>query len=139
MNIEIKISEQELSIDECFSFINDIRYGGNCLFVGTVRNHSNNEDITHLDFESYRPMAIKELSKIAQVVEEKYQDIKIYISHFVGHAPLGTKVVIIGVATKHRKASFEACAYIIDTLKETVPIWKKEFLENGSYWVNARP
>lgn len=137
--IDIQLSSEKLSIDACYDFVVDDACGGICLFVGTVRNKNKGESVTHLDFESYEPMAIKELKKIAQSCIENFEVSKISIHHRTGYVGITEKAVIIAVSTIHRKKAFEACEHAIDSLKENVPIWKKEFLENGSYWVNARP
>jgi len=84
-------------------------------------------------------MAIKEMQKIADYAKWKWKAEKIAIHHRVGSLTIGEIAVVIAVATPHRKASFEACEYCIDTLKETVPIWKKEFFEGGEIWVAAHP
>jgi molybdopterin synthase catalytic subunit len=135
----IKISDTALSIDEAYQFVLDASCGGNCLFIGTVRNRNKGKTVTHLNFESYAPMAIKEMDKIADQCLKKFEVTKIAIHHRSGHVGLKDIAVIIAVSSPHRASGFEACQYAIDTLKETVPIWKKEHLEDGSYWVGARP
>ena len=135
----IKISSTTLSIDEAYDFILEESCGGNCLFVGTVRNKNKGKTVTHLDFETYDSMAIREMEKIADQCLEKFDVSKIAIHHRSGHVGLKDIAVIIGVSSPHRADGFKACQYAIDTLKETVPIWKKEHLEDGSYWVGARP
>ena len=92
-----------------------------------------------LEFESYEPMAIKEMQKIAERAAAKWPVEKMVIHHRVGVLGIGEIAVIIAVATPHRKAAFEACEFAIDTLKETVPIWKKEIFEDGEVWVAAHP
>jgi len=138
-NTSVQILKDPLSIDDTYQFILDESCGGNCLFIGTVRNKNKGKTVTHLDFESYEPMAIKEMAKIADQCIERFDVYKIAIHHRSGHVGLKDIAVIIAVSSPHRNAAFEACQYAIDTLKETVPIWKKEFLEDGSYWVGARP
>ena len=138
-NINIEIRDCALSLDECYDFIVNETCGGICVFVGTVRNHNKGEDVTHLEFESYAPMAIKEMIKIAYECIKRFGCKKVAIHHRVGAVNIKEKAVIIAVSSTHRKKAFEACEFAIDTLKETVPIWKKEFLTNGSYWVNAHP
>lgn len=135
----IEIIATTLSIDNAYQFVLDERCGGNCLFVGTVRNKNKGKTVTHLDFETYESMAVKEMDKIADQCIEKFGLAKIAIHHRSGHVGLKDIAVIIAVSSPHRAAAFEACQYAIDTLKETVPIWKKEHLEDGSYWVGARP
>ncbi|MBT8234537.1 MAG: molybdenum cofactor biosynthesis protein MoaE [Saprospiraceae bacterium] len=137
--MDIQILGDNLSIDTCYQYVIDETCGGIVLFVGTVRNHNKGKDVTHLDFETYESMAIKELSKIADECVEKFQSKKLSIHHRKGHVGIKDIAVIIAVSSIHRKKAFLACEYVIDQLKERVPIWKKEFLTDGSYWVNARP
>ena len=135
----IKILDSPLSIDEAYQFVLDLTCGGNCLFVGTVRNKNKGKTVTHLDFESYEPMALKEMDKIADQCLEKYDIKNIAIHHRSGHVGLTDIAVIIAIASPHRVDAFAACEFAIGSLKETVPIWKKEHLEDGGYWVGARP
>lgn len=138
-NIFLDIAGKSLSLDDCHAFMEDDKYGGNVIFVGRVRNHSQGKEVSHLEFEAYIPMALKEMRKIATKITDEFPECKIYCSHRVGKLEIGEVAVLIGIATKHRIKAFEYCAYFIDTLKETVPIWKKEYWEDGSHWVNARP
>lgn len=84
-------------------------------------------------------MAIKELDKIANEASKRFEITAISIHHRVGELKVGEIPVIIAVGSPHRKAAFDACQYAIDTLKETVPIWKKEFFTDGDVWVSAHP
>lgn len=138
-NVDIKILATQLSIDDCYDFVLNEGCGGLCLFVGTVRNHNKGEVVTHLDFEAYEAMAIKEMEKIAKKALAMHGVNRICIHHRTGTVGIKEKAVIIAVSSVHRKAAFEACEFAIDALKENVPIWKKEFLLDGSHWVNARP
>jgi molybdopterin synthase catalytic subunit len=138
-NTHIHISSEPLSIDEAYGFVLDESCGGNCLFIGTARNHNKGEKVTHLDFETYESMAIKELEKIAERCLEQFDIQKIRIDHRKGEVGLKDIAVIIAVSAVHRKAAFEACEYAIDELKKSVPIWKKEYLESGAHWVSDRP
>lgn len=138
-NFDIQILEQALSIDACYDFIVDETCGGICLFVGTVRNHNKGVPVTHLNFEAYHTMALKEMKQIAKECIANLNAKKVAIHHKEGDAGIKDKAVIIAVSSIHRKAAFEACEYAIDQLKSRVPIWKKEHLEDGSYWINARP
>ncbi|MEL6718668.1 MAG: molybdenum cofactor biosynthesis protein MoaE, partial [Bacteroidota bacterium] len=90
-------------------------------------------------FEAYEPMAVSEMRKIAEQAAHRWEARNISIHHRVGTLQVGEIAVIIAVATPHRKAAFEACQFAIDTLKETVPIWKKEIFEDGEVWVAAHP
>lgn len=139
MDYQIKITNQSLSIDEAFAFINHPNLGGNCIFVGTVRRKTEDQMTESLEFESFETMAKKEMEKIAQGLLMEFGPGKCYMSHLIGNAVPGQIVVIIALATAHRKNAFLGCEQGIDTLKKVVPIWKKEILEDGSYWVNAHP
>ncbi|KXX69826.1 molybdenum cofactor biosynthesis protein MoaE [Flammeovirga sp. SJP92] len=109
------------------------------VFIGTVRDNLVGKKVTKLFFEAYETMAVSELQKIADTVKEKFKADKVSIVHAVGDCEVGEIAVVIAVSTPHRKASFEACEYAIDTLKETVPIWKREYFEDGSHWVFSHP
>lgn len=135
----IRISSEKLNLQECYDFVADPSCGGIAVFVGTVRNATQNKAVKQLDFSTYKPMAIKEMQKIADDALEKFKIHKIAIHHAEGLLQISDVPVIISVSSAHRKAAFEACQYAIDTLKETVPIWKKEYFEDGEVWVNAHP
>jgi len=138
-NIDIQILDSDLSIDACYNFVTDESCGAVTLFVGTIRNHNKGKHVKYIDFESYRPMAINEMRKIAVDCMSKFKVNKISMHHLEGRANILSKAVIIAVSTVHRAESFEACLFLIDHLKLNVPIWKKESLIDGSYWVNSRP
>ncbi len=135
----IDISSSPLNVMDCFNMASISDAGGQAIFVGTVRNQTQNKKVLKLLFESYTPMAIKEMQKISLTLEERWGALKVVIHHRVGELLVGDIAVIIAVSTPHRAAAFEACQYAIDTLKETVPIWKKEFFEDGEIWVAAHP
>ena len=135
----IKITREKLRLDECYKFVTDPSCGGIAIFVGTVRNSTQNKEVSQLDFSTYKSMAIKEMQKIANSVLEQFNAHKIAIHHAEGILKIGDIPVIITVAAPHRKAAFAACQYAINTLKETVPIWKREFFSDGEVWVNAHP
>lgn len=137
--ISVHITSKKLDIQQCYDFVNDASCGGIALFVGTVRNATQNKEVLQLDFSAYEPMALKEMHKIAETALSKYNIAKIAIHHAVGTLKIGDIPVIIAVAAPHRGAAFDACQYAIDALKETVPIWKKEYFEDGQVWVNAHP
>ena len=138
-NIGIKITSNKLNLQDCYDFVQDASCGGIALFVGTVRNLTQDKKVTLLDFSTYKPMAIKEMEKIAKQAIEQFSIKKIAIHHSEGKLNIGEIPVIIAVSSPHRKEAFKACQFAIDTLKETVPIWKKEHFTNGEIWVNAHP
>ena len=138
-NTSIKITSEKLSLEECYEFVTDDSCGGIVAFVGTVRNSTQSKEVTQLDFSTYKPMAIKEMQHIAEIAIKKFEIKKMAIHHAEGMLQIGDIPVIITVGAPHRKAAFEACEFAIDTLKETVPIWKKEYFSDGEVWVNAHP
>ena len=138
-NTSIKITSEKLSLEECYEFVTDDSCGGIVAFVGTVRDSTKSKDVTQLDFSTYKPMAIKEMQHIAEIAIKKFEIKKMAIHHAEGMLQIGDIPVIITVGAPHRKAAFEACEFAIDTLKETVPIWKKEHFSDGEVWVNAHP
>ncbi len=137
--ISIKITNKKLNLQDCYDFVQDASCGGIVLFVGTVRNKTKEKSVILLDFSTYKPMAIKEIKKIAEVALDKFDILKIAIHHAEGELNIGEIPVIISVSSPHRKAAFDACQFAIDTLKETVPIWKKEHFADGEVWVNSTP
>lgn len=138
-NISIVLTSEKLDLTTCNAFVQDDACGGISLFVGTVRNHTKGKEVKRLDFSAYEPMAIKEMHKIAEQALEKFSISKIAIHHAIGNLHIGDIPVIITVSSAHRRAAFDACQFAIDTLKETVPIWKKEHFEDGEIWVNSHP
>jgi molybdopterin synthase catalytic subunit len=135
----IHITSKKLSLQDCYSFVQDPSCGGIALFVGTVRNSTKNKNVTLLNFSGYKPMALKEMQKIANTALEKFPIHKIAIHHALGKLAISDVPVIIAVSSAHRNAAFKACESAINTLKETVPIWKKEHFEDGEVWVNSHP
>jgi molybdopterin synthase catalytic subunit len=135
----IYITSDKLNLQDCYDFVEDASCGGIAFFVGTVRNATKNKTVTMLNFSSYEAMAIKEMQKIAEKALTQFQIHKIAIHHAIGDLQIGAIPVIIAVSSAHRKAAFEACEFAIDTLKETVPIWKKEHFIDGEVWVNSHP
>ena len=135
----VKISDKKLSLQECYAFVEDDSCGGIATFIGTVRNDTQGKEVQQLDFTTYKPMAIKEMQKIADLALERFDIKKIAIHHAEGLLQIGDVPVIIAVSSKHRKAAFLACEFAIDTLKKSVPIWKKEYFTDGEVWVNAHP
>lgn len=113
--------------------------GGTCCFVGTVRDHSQGQEVTDLFFEAYDEMALQEMEKIRHTAMERWGLLGAVIVHVTGRKSVGEPVVAVGVAAAHRKEAFPACQFLIDELKKTVPIWKKEFFTDKSSWVSPTP
>lgn len=139
LNTQIHISPTPLNIQSAIDWIMSPVSGGINVFVGTVRNATKGKPVVRLEFEAYEPMALSEMEKIVNQAAEKWPIQKVLIHHRTGILEVGEVPVIIAVSAAHRAAAFDACRFIIDTLKETVPIWKKEIFEDGEVWVAAHP
>ncbi|MEO0471475.1 MAG: molybdenum cofactor biosynthesis protein MoaE [Bacteroidota bacterium] len=135
----VHLTEDVLSADACVSMVQDDSCGGLAVFIGTVRNQTKGRAVQRLDFEAYAPMAIQEMERIVQRAQDTWPIAKMAMHHRVGTLEIGEAAVIIAVSTPHRVNAFQACQFAIDTLKETVPIWKKEIFEDGEVWVSAHP
>ena len=133
------ISSEPLDIQSCTDWVMSPEAGGIDVFIGTVRNKTEGKNVVRLEFEAYEKMAINEMQKIANEACTKWPLLKMLIHHRVGILQVGEIPVIIAVSSAHRAATFEACQWAIDTLKQTVPIWKKEVFEDGEQWVAAHP
>ena len=139
LQTEIKISSETLNIQSCINWVMLPESGGIDVFIGTVRNATKGKSVLRLEFEAYEKMAIAEMEKIAAHTLERWPVQRLLIHHRTGVLAVGEVPVIIAVSAAHRDAAFEACRYVIDTLKQTVPIWKKEVFEDGEVWVAAHP
>ncbi len=137
--MDIQLIQGSVNVNDVESSVGSPDAGGTVVFIGTVRNQTQSKKVLRLEFEAYEPMALKELEKIAKSIQERWDCLAISIHHGLGVLQIGEVAVAIAISCPHRKAAFEACAYAIDTLKETVPIWKKEYFEDGEVWVAAHP
>lgn len=106
-------------------------------FDGFVRNESHGRRTVYLDYEAYEPMALSKMREIGQLVHEKFSIHRLAIVHRLGRLEIGETSVFIAVSAPHRAAAFDACRFAIDTLKRTVPIWKKEYFEDGAVWADG--
>jgi molybdopterin synthase catalytic subunit len=135
----IELSHTPIHVQDVVDSVYDDEAGAVDVFIGTVRNQTRKKPVVKLIFEAYEPMALSELKKISEDAGAKWPVKKLSIVHAVGERKIGELAVVIAVSTPHRKDSFEACQFCIDTLKQTVPIWKKEIFEDGEVWVGATP
>ena len=135
----IKLSTEPIQIDQVIKSVESAESGAINIFVGTVRNQSKDKKVVRLEFEAYEKMALSEMKKISDAAVKQWPINKISIIHAIGVLEIGDIPVVIAVSTPHRKASFEACKFVIDELKKTVPIWKKEFFKDGEVWISAHP
>jgi molybdopterin synthase catalytic subunit len=113
--------------------------GAVVVFEGIVRDHSRGRRTLYLDYEAYEPMAHKQLDEVTALALSKFKVREVAVMHRLGRIPIGETSVAIAVSSAHRAAAFDACRWIIDTLKKTVPIWKKEYFEDGAVWADGEP
>ena len=113
----------------------DDRAGAIATFIGTTRVESRGRIVLHLDYEAYGGMAEKVMAELAESLKAKHELCEVAITHRVGRVEIGEISVAIAVSAPHRAAALAACAEAIDTLKETVPLWKKEVYEGGEEWI----
>lgn len=111
--------------------------GGICTFTGVVRDNSRGRTVTHLEYEAYREMAEAEIRKITDEIGARWPEARVAIAHRTGRLEIGEASVVVAVSCPHRAEAFEACRHGIDRLKETVPIWKKEFASDGESWIEG--
>jgi len=111
--------------------------GATVTFDGFVRNQSHNRPTLYLDYEAYESMALAKMREIGAQLHEKYRIHRVAIVHRLGRLEIGETSVFIAVSAPHRAAAFDACRFAIDTLKRTVPIWKKEYFEDGAVWADG--
>lgn len=110
--------------------------GAYVLFVGVTRNHARGRSVTGLEYDAYKPLAESEMARIVAVVRERW-GLAAAILHRTGYVAVGEPSVVICVASAHRAEAFDACRWAIDTLKADVPIWKKEYAADGTFWIEG--
>lgn len=135
----ITITSDPIDVALAMKDIQSEQAGAIDLFLGVVRDNTQERSVDRLEYEAYDRMAISEMQKIADSAHKQWPILRYTIIHRKGTLQIGEIAVLIGVATAHRADAFEACRYIIDTIKQTVPIWKKEVFTDGEEWVNAHP
>ena len=113
--------------------------GAAVIFEGVVRNNTRGRSTLYLDYEAYEAMALKQMESLAAEARDRFAVRGVSITHRLGRLEIGETSVLIVVAAAHRAAAFEACRWLIDTLKKTVPIWKKEYFEDGAVWADGEP
>ncbi len=135
----IKITEKPIDIQKVIDTASSLGAGAVNVFVGTVRNNAHGKNVLWLEYEAYESMAVSEIRKIIDEASHRWPLLGWGVSHRIGTLKPGEVSVVVAVSSPHRKQAFEACQFIIDTLKEKAPIFKKEIFEGGEEWVSARP
>ena len=111
-------------------------YGAVVTFSGNVRDNARGRKVLYLEYEAYAPLAEKQLARLVAEAEAQWQ-VKCALQHRLGRFEIGESSVGIAVAAAHRAEAFDACRWLLDTLKDTVPIWKREFFQGGDHWVEG--
>ena len=106
-------------------------------FLGTTRNETAGKKVLYLEYEAYNPMASEKLQEICDEIKQKWTITDIAIGHRVGKLEIGDISLVVALSAPHRNEAFESCKYLVDRLKETVPIWKKEVFADGEVWIDA--
>ena len=136
-NGEIRIVREPIATQAVLSALKRPEDGAAVVFEGVVRDNTRGRRTLYLDYEAYEAMALKQMGGLATEARERFAVRAISIVHRLGRLEIGETSVLIVVASAHRGAAFEACRWIIDTLKKTVPIWKKEYFEDGAVWADG--
>ena len=132
MKILIDIQEATLSLDTLWKFLAESEGGGIAIFGGTTRRVTGDRVTEQLSYEAHGAMARKEMARLAKLAGERWDVLRIGMIHRTGIVPVSEASVLIGVASAHRGPAFEAARFLIDELKVSVPVWKKEHFADGS-------
>ncbi len=135
----VLLLETPLSLDRVVAAVGGPGMGGIVTFTGMVRDHARGKAVVRLDYSAYAGMAVKEMTRIIEGIEREVPAARLAVEHRVGSLAVGDLAVVIAAAAPHRAEAFDACRQMIERLKESVPIWKKEFGDDGSTWVGLGP
>ncbi|MEN1937528.1 molybdenum cofactor biosynthesis protein MoaE [Paenibacillus sp. 102] len=130
-----KVVYDTISVEEVTNQVSRREAGAITIFVGTVREFTKRKKTLSLEYQGYESMAVKMLSQIGKEIKEKWPDTQVAITHRIGKLEITDIAVVIAVSSPHRKAAYQANEYAIERIKQIVPIWKKEFWEDGTMWI----
>jgi len=133
----ISITEKPIDVNKLLNYVSEQSSGASVLFTGTVRDHNKQDKVSKLHYEAYQEMAEKILQEIENEIHTKWKINKFVAIHRTGTLKVGEVSVAIAVSAEHRKEAFEACVFGIDSIKEKAPIWKKEFAESTTEWLEG--
>jgi molybdopterin synthase catalytic subunit len=132
-----RITDQEISLDEVRKAVEHPGAGGVCIFHGVVRDHADGKQVSRLDYEAHESLAEKEMKRVLEGVAAEQAGVRIAAVHRIGELGIGDVAVCVAASAAHRDDAFAACRKAIDRIKETVPLWKKEWGPGGdAHWVN---
>lgn len=133
-----RIVDRPIDLDALARAVRDSRAGAVVTFVGTTRNENAGRSVRRLEYEAFTSMAVKEMRDLAEQAKRQWPLRRVAMAHRIGVVPVGEASVAIAVSSGHRGEAFEACRWLIDRLKEIVPIWKKEHYRGGEVWIGAQ-
>ena len=133
----VRLQTEPIVADELIRAVQSAADGAVALFLGTVRNHNEGRRVLALEYSAYAEMAETEMRRIEQEAKERFEITAVVMAHRTGRLEIGEVSVGVAVAAPHRGAAFKACRFVIDTLKKSVPIWKKELFEGGQAWIEG--
>ena len=133
-----EIIESPIDPAHLLAAVADPAAGASVLFLGTTRNENAGRRVTRLEYEAFASMAVRELRQLARQAKQRWPLRRVAMAHRTGVVPIGDSSVGIAVSAPHRREAFEACHWLIDRLKEVVPIWKKEHFRGGTVWIGAQ-
>lgn len=136
--LELRFSAEEIRLEPLLAEVRSDADGALACFVGVVRENSRGKRVLYLDYEAYPPMAEVQMQKIFCEAEAQFGLERALVVHRTGRLAIGEASIAIVVATPHRGNAFDACRHLIDRLKESVPVWKKEHYDDGSAWIGER-
>ena len=135
----VEIVENTIDAETIVSRMKDGSDGAVCVFDGIVRDNTRGRPTLYLDYEAYREMALEQMRRLAGEAVEKFGVRDVAVVHRLGRLAVGETSVLIVAASAHRAAAFDACRWLIDTLKKTVPVWKRETFADGAVWADGEP
>ena len=133
----VRLTAEPISVDECLAAVRREDCGAVVLFLGTVRNHAGGQAVTALEYSAYERMALPGLEDLAAQVRQRFPIGEVALWHRTGTLAPGEISVVVAVSSAHRQEAFEAARWALDTLKETIPLWKKERGEGGAVWIEG--
>jgi molybdopterin synthase catalytic subunit len=134
----LAVTADPLDLDSLVRLVSDGGgHGAVATFIGVVRDHNLNRRVTHLEYEAYEPMAVKALEQICHEANREWPGTRLAVHHRIGRLAIGEASIVIAAASAHRAAAFAACRYIIERVKQIVPIWKHEFFDGGEVWIEG--
>lgn len=133
----IALTREALDPEAIAALVKTPKNGAVVTFLGVTRDNNEGRNVFYLEYESYEEMALKELHNVVEEAKRKWHDLDVAVVHRLGRVNIGEVSLVTSVGAPHRKDAFAACAYLLDRIKETVPIWKREVFTSGEVWIGS--